>query len=224
MTHQGTTIELHISDGATIKAYHVEAQGTRKGGLVLVQEIFGITDHIMEVCDSYAAEGYEVIAPSLFDRQSPGFQASYGEEDIKKSIELASQNPPEDRMADLQEAIDTIKAKGPVFMVGYCYGGSLCWLAAARCDGLAAVSGYYGRLAPDYASEAPKCPIIMHFGEHDHAIPMDRVALLQEVHPDVPIYIYDAGHGFQSDRRTDYDEACAKLARQRTLALFVENT
>jgi len=224
MTHNGTMIELHISDGAIIKAYHADPVGTRKGGLVLVQEIFGITDHIKDVCESFAAEGYEVIAPSLFDRQHPGFQASYDEADLKRSIELASQNPPEDRMADLQEAIDLMKLKGPVFMVGYCYGGSLCWVAACRCDGLAAVSGYYGRMAPDYAGETPKCPTIMHFGEHDHAIPMDRVQMLQEAHPDVPIHIYDAGHGFQSDRRTDYDEACAKLARERTLALFAENS
>jgi carboxymethylenebutenolidase len=223
MSHLGNMIDLHVSDGAVIKAYRVDAKGARKGGLVLVQEIFGITDHIKDMCDLFAGEGYEVIAPSLFDRQHPGFQASYEEEDIKKSVELAGLNPPEDRMADLQEAIDMLKNKGPVFMTGYCYGGSLCWVAACRLDGLAAVSGYYGRLAPDYAGESPKCPVIMHFGEHDQAIPMDRVSLLQDTHPDVPIYIYDAGHGFQSDRRSDYNEECALLARERTLELFEEN-
>ncbi|TNE57996.1 MAG: dienelactone hydrolase family protein [Alphaproteobacteria bacterium] len=220
----GTMIDLHVSDGAVIKAYHAQAQGARKGGLIVIQEIFGVTDHIKEVADSYAADGYEVIAPSLFDRQAPLFEATYSEEDVKKSIALAGQNPPDERMADLQAAMDMLKGKGPVFMTGYCYGGSLCWVAACRLDGLAAVSGYYGRLAPEYADETPKCPVIMHFGEHDHAIPMDRVQHLQDAHPDVPVYVYDAGHGFNSDRRADYDEACAALARKRTLELFAANS
>lgn len=220
----GTMVDLKVSDGATIKAYHTEPTGPRKGGLVLIQEIFGITDHIKETCDSYASDGYEVIAPSLFDRQHPGFQATYEQDDIQKSIKLASQNPPEDRMADLQAAIDLLKDKGPVFMTGYCYGGSLCWVGACRLQGLAAVSGYYGRLAPDYAGETPKCPTIMHFGEHDAGIPMEGVKKLQAAHPNIPIYVYDAGHGFNSDRRTDYNEECAKLARQRTLELFAANS
>lgn len=223
MAHKGKLIQMIGKDGAEFDVYHVEPGGERKGGLVLVQEIFGITDHIKDVCDGYAADGYEVLAPSLYDREHRGFQASYAEGDVARAIKLAGKFPPHDVLDDLQLTIDQLREKGPVFMTGYCYGGSVCWVAACRSEGLAAVSGYYGRLAVKYADETPKCPTIMHFGEHDASIPMSDVKTLQDAHPDIPMYVYDAGHGFNSDRRADYDDACAKLAKRRTLALFAEN-
>jgi carboxymethylenebutenolidase len=223
MAHNGNLIKMTGSDGFEFDVYHVEPTGDRKGGLVLIQEIFGVTDHIKEVCDGYAEDGYEVLAPSLYDRAHPGFQATYAEDDVARAIELAGKFPPPDVLDDIQLAIDQLKAKGPVFMTGYCYGGSVCWVAACRSEGLSAVAGYYGRLAAYYADQTPECPIIMHFGEHDASIPMSDVKKIQDLHPDIPIYVYDAGHGFNSDRRADYNEECAKLARERTLALFEEN-
>ncbi|MGB8363418.1 MAG: dienelactone hydrolase family protein [Rhizomicrobium sp.] len=223
MTH-GKMIAMKMKDGAEIGVYRVEPTGARHGGLVLIQEIFGVTDHIKELCDGYAADGYEVLAPSLYDREAPGFQASYSPEDIQKAIKIARADHAFDlSIADSQMCIDALKSKGPVFMTGYCYGGSVTWAAACRCDGLAAASGYYGSIIVQMAEWQPKCPTILHFGKHDHGIPMEAVEKVQKLHPDVNIYVYDAGHGFNSDRRTDYNEECAKLARQRTLDLFRAN-
>lgn len=219
MTLRGMMRTMQMSDGAEIGVYHVEPQGARRGGLVLIQEIFGITEHIREQCDLYAAEGYEVLGPSLFDREEPGFQASY--EEVPKARRIARDEHPFDlSVKDSQTCIDVLKDKGPVFITGYCYGGTVTWAAACRCTGLAAASGYYGGHIGLMAEENPKCPTILHFGRHDHGIPMEVVEKVQHLHPDVKVYLYDAGHGFNSDRRADYNEEAAKLARQRTLELF----
>ena len=224
MALKGKMIRMKMADGAEIGVYHVEPQGERRGGLVLIQEIFGVTDHIRECCDSYAAEGYEVLGPALYDREAPGLEASYSPEDIQKCIKIAREQHPVDlSLADTQVCIDALKDKGPVFITGYCYGGSISWLAACRLTGLAAASGFYGSMVPATANEQPKCPVILHFGEHDHGIPMEGVNKVKAAHPEVPVYVYDAGHGFNSDRRSDYNDAAAKLAKQRTLDLFRAN-
>jgi carboxymethylenebutenolidase len=213
-----------MDDGAEIGIYHVNPEGARRGGLVLIQEIFGVTEHIREQCDSYAAEGYEVLAPALFDREAPGFQVGYGTEDIQKAIRIARVEHPFDlSVIDTQTCIDALKEKGTVFITGYCYGGSVVWAAACRCTGLAAASGYYGGQIGQMAEENPRCPTILHFGRHDHGIPMEVVEKVQRLHSEVAVHVYDAGHGFNSDRRVDYDETAAKLARQRTLDLFRAN-
>jgi len=224
MTLRGKMISMTMGDGAAIGVYHVEPEGTRRGGLVLIQEIFGVTDHIKELCDGYAADGYEVLAPSLYDRESPGFQASYNPEDFQKAISLARTEHPFDlSIADTQVCIDALKGKGPVFITGYCYGGSVAWAAACRLAGLNAASGYYGGNIAQMAEEAPKCATILHFGKHDDHVPPSVGDKVKALHPEVEIYVYDAGHGFNSDRRADYNEACAKLARERTIALFRAN-
>ncbi len=224
MALKGKMTEMQMGDGAKIGVYHVAATGQRRGGVVLIQEIFGVTEHIKEQADKYAAEGYEVLAPALYDREAPGLAAQYTPEDIQKCIQIARQQHPfTQSIEDTQVCIDALKANGPVFIVGYCYGGSVVWAAACRCAGLAAGSSYYGSLVPQFAEEQPKCPVICHFGEHDHGIPMDGIAKVRAAHPEVPVYIYDAGHGFNSDRRADYNDAAAKLAYQRTLNLFRAN-
>jgi carboxymethylenebutenolidase len=174
--------------------------------------------------DGYADEGYEVWAPALYDREAPGLQAEYTPEDVQKCIKIArGEHPFQLSIDDTQVCINGLKDKGPVFITGYCYGGSVTWAAACKCDGLAAASSYYGGNIGQMADWQPKCPTICHFGEHDHGIPMDVVNKVKELHPDVPVYVYDAGHGFNSDRRSDYNEAAAKLGRQRTLELFRAN-
>jgi carboxymethylenebutenolidase len=188
---------------------------------VLIQEIFGLTEHIKELCDGYAADGFEVMAPALYDREVPGFQATYSPEDIQKAMKIARGEHPFDlSIADTQVVIDALKSKGPVFITGYCYGGSVIWAAAGRCEGLAAASGYYGGNIGQMIDLEPKCPTILHFGEKDHGIPMETVEKIKAAHPNVKVYVYPAGHGFNSDRRADYDEACAKLGKERTLELF----
>jgi carboxymethylenebutenolidase len=221
---QGTMTKMKMKDGAEIGVYHVEPKGKRRGGLVLIQEIFGVTDHIKDVCDGYAADGYEVLAPALYDREAPGFQASYSPEDIQKGIKIARELHPFDlSIADTGVCIDALKSKGAVFITGYCYGGSVTWAAACRLDGLAAASGYYGGNIGQMVDWKPKCPTILHFGKHDDHIPLTIAEQIEKLHPEVKCYIYDAGHGFNSDRRTDYNTDAAKLARQRTLDLFHAN-
>lgn len=216
-------IRMTMSDGAEIAVYHAEPKGERRGGLVLVQEIFGVTDHIRELCDEYAADGYEVLAPALYDREHPGFEAEYTGPDFERAVELArTLHPFALSLKDTQTCIDALKAKGPVFITGYCYGGSIAWAMAGQSDDLAAASCYYGSLVPTlFIDQAPKCATIAHFGRFDTGIPMDGVeALIAKAHPTAEVFVYEAGHGFNSDRRKDYHEPSADLARERTLALF----
>ncbi len=219
----GEMIRMTMSDGADISVYHAMPEGPRRGGLVLIQEIFGVTDHIRELCDEYAADGYEVLAPSLYDREHPGFEAEYTGPDFDRAVELARKLHPFDlSLKDAQTCIDALKDKGPVFITGYCYGGSVAWAMAGQSEDLAASSSYYGSLVPTtFIDQAPKCATICHFGRHDTGIPMDEVdALIAKKHPLAEIFVYEAGHGFNSDRRKDYHEPSADLARERTLALF----
>lgn len=223
MAH-GAMERMTMADGSEVAVYHVQPQGERRGGLVLVQEIFGITDHIRELCDGYAADGYEVLSPALFDREHPGFEAEYTGPGFDRAVELARKLHPFDQsVSDVETCVNALKEKGPVFVTGYCYGGSVTWFAACRIDGVAAASAYYGSLIPK-SGEEPKVPTIAHFGRFDSGIPIDGVEELVAKQPaNAEIYIYEAGHGFNSDRRKDYHEPSADLARERTLALFRAN-
>ena len=222
MSTAGETIRLTSgADGFTFEAYHVRPTDARRGGLVLIQEIFGVTDHIRELADGFAEDGYEVIAPSFYDRQQPGFQASYEAADMQAAVTLSQAAPWDLVASDAQAAIDALE--GPVFVAGYCWGGAAAWLVACRCDGVAAASCFYGRRISELVEETPRCPTILHFGKTDASIPMERIDEIRERHPDLPIYLYDAGHGFFSDRRKDHQPDAARLARLRTLQVFTRN-
>jgi carboxymethylenebutenolidase len=224
MTTRGQMIRMTMSDGAEIGVYHVGAKGPRRGGLLLVQEIFGVTEHIREQCDLYADEGYEVLAPALYDRVGPDFQATYEPDDIQKAIKVARElHSFPQALEDCQSCIDRLKASGPVFVTGYCYGGSVSWAMACRSPDLAAASGYYGSMVASMADQTPKCPTILHFGRNDHGIPMEGVEKVAALHPEVGVHVYEAGHGFNSDRRADFHQESADLARTRTLELFRAN-
>jgi carboxymethylenebutenolidase len=219
----GEMIRMMMADGAEIGVYHADAMGGRRGGLVLVQEIFGVTDHIRELSNEYAADGFEVIAPALFDREHPGFEADYGGDGLARGIQLARELHPFDQsLSDAATCIDALKANGPVFAVGYCYGGSVVWRLAQTNADLAAVSSYYGSMVPTlFKDEAPICPAIAHFGRFDSGIPMEGVDALRALdHPTAEIFVYEAGHGFNSDRRKDFHEPSCDLAKERTLGLF----
>ena len=223
----GEMIRMTMDDGAEIAVYHAQPDGVRRGGLVLIQEIFGVTDHIREMCDEFAAEGYEVLSPALFDREHPGFESDYSGPQFQRAVQLARElHPFEQSLKDAQTCIDALKGAndsgGPVFITGYCYGGSVAWRMAQISPDLAASSAYYGSLVPTmFKDEAPACAAIAHFGRYDDGIPMEGVeALIAKAHPTAQIFVYEAGHGFNSDRRKDYHEASATQARERTLMLF----
>jgi carboxymethylenebutenolidase len=218
----GETVRIQSRfDGFELDAYHAPPRDARRGGLVLIQEIFGVTDHIRELGDGFAEEGYEVIAPALYDRLERGFAADYSPSSIDKGRTYSQSTPWDQVQGDLQAAIDRLSP--PVFVTGYCWGGAAAWLAACRSEGLAAAACFYGRRISELVDETPRVPTILHFGKTDASIPMEKVDEIRERHPDIPIYLYDAGHGFVSDRRADYHADSARLARLRTLAHFSRN-
>jgi len=224
MALRGKMVSLTASDGHEFKAYETQpADGTPiKGGLVLVQEIFGVTDHIKELSDSFAEEGYRVLSPALYDRITPDYEAGYTPEEVQDAIEMRAKNPYDNAVLDVQASVDALQGAGPVFVTGFCYGGSVSWVAAGRVTGLTASAPYYGGQIKDFIDLAPQVPTICHFGEKDASIPMEVVEQVRSMHPGVTIHVYDADHGFQSDRPAHYDEAAAALARQRTVAFFDE--
>jgi carboxymethylenebutenolidase len=206
------------ADGFQFEAYHAAPGDARRGGLVLIQEIFGVTQGIRELADGFAEDGYEVLAPSMFDRLAPGYAAQRGEDGVVRGRELAAASDWSTAMGDIQACIDALQ--GPVFITGYCYGGTASWLAAARCTGLAAASSYYGGGIVNFLDETPKVPIILHFGKTDVYIGQDRWEAIAAAHPDIPLFLYDAGHSFFSHDRDDHDPEPARLSRLRTLQLF----
>ena len=212
-------------DGFDFAALHDQPHGQRRGGVIVVQEIFGLDPYIHADVARWAARGFEVVAPSMYDRQEPGFTAEHTDEGVQAAVKYAMANGPDNAMSDIQACIDFLSPRGPVFIVGYCYGGTMVWLAASRCKGLSAGSSYYGGQVAGMAALPLSCPVELHLGRKDGHIPADEVkAKLQAAHPEVPVWIYEAsGHGFNNEGRPDSDLADAELARQRTVALFEAN-
>ncbi len=210
------------TDGFVFDAFHVTQPQARRGGLVLIQEIFGVTEHIRDLARTFAADGYEVIAPALFDRRERGFEAGYGPDGVSKGRRYSEESPWHEVEGDLSACVEALAA--PVFVTGFCWGGAAAWLAACRLGGVAAASCFYGRRIPELLDETPRCPAILHFGRNDPTIPPHTVEMIRARHPDLPVHVYEAGHGFVSDRRPDYVEDAARLARLRTLALFHRNS
>lgn len=219
----GSMIRVKSRDGFEFDAYRVAAQGPRKGGVIVIQEIFGLSDHIKEMTERFGAAGYEAIAPSMYDRAAPGFivQPPDVAAGMAKGRELAMGNGPDNAMNDVGGVFDVLSKSGKVYITGYCYGGTMSWLAASRIDGIAAASCYYGGNIAQMVGLKPKCPTICHFGAKDAHIPLvGAVDKVEAAHPDVPVYIYDAGHGFARKQSADYDAASDALAFDRTLELF----
>ncbi len=217
------TITIQGADGFEFAAYHEPAFTPRKGGVIVLQEIFGIDRHVRADVERWAKMGYEAIAPALFDRRQRNFTAEHDDTGIRAGLEHARATPLPQALADLAACRDFLKARGEkVCVVGYCYGGSLAWLSAGRVEGLSAASSYYGSLVKQFAAETPRCPVIVHLGRTDPGINADEVeAAVHAHHPDVPVYIYEgAGHGFNNESPERYNAEAADLARHRTLELF----
>jgi carboxymethylenebutenolidase len=214
-----------VADGFGFGTLHAPAQGPRRGGVIVIQEIFGLDRYVQEDVARWSAAGFEALAPSMFDRAAPGFVAEHDPAGMAAGIEHLNATPMPTALADVQTCVNRLKASGPVFLVGYCYGGAIGWLAAGKVEGLSAVSSYYGGRIAQNLDSAPKTPIICHFGRKDAHIPADETkAAINAAYPDVPVYIYEnSGHGFNNDGRPDSDAADAALARARTIALFEAN-
>ncbi|MCH8918137.1 MAG: dienelactone hydrolase family protein [Alphaproteobacteria bacterium] len=219
----GQNVTLTSANGFELDAYRADPEGTPKGAVVIIQEIFGVNSHIREVCDGYAADGYVAIAPALFDRVGKGMELGYDPASQETGKSTRGQLNWDDSLADTQAAAEAVRNSGKVAVIGYCFGGSIAWLAATRGDFDAAVS-YYGGNAADFADEKPKCPIICHIGTEDRGIGSEKVEKIKSARPEVPVYLYQgAGHGFNCDQRGSFHEEAAKTARQRTLDFLAEH-
>jgi carboxymethylenebutenolidase len=219
----GETIKLSGADGFEFTAYHEPAFTPHKGGVIVLQEIFGIDRHVRADVERWAKMGYEAIAPALFDRLQRDFHAEHDDAGIKAGIEKARATPLDQAMGDIAACRDFLaKHGGKVCVVGYCYGGSLTWLAASRVEGIAAASSYYGSMVQANAAIPLRCPTIVHLGRTDPGIPADDVtAAVTQHHPEVAVHIYEgAGHGFNNQSPERYNAEAADLARHRTLELF----
>jgi carboxymethylenebutenolidase len=218
----GEWITLKAADGFELKAWRAEPKGPPKGAVVVIQEIFGVNHHIRAVTDRVAEAGYLAIAPAVFDRVEKDVELNYDQPGIAKGMELAGKMDREKTLSDIAAAIAAVKPAGKVGITGFCMGGTYTWAAAANLPGLSAAAGYYGGGILGLKDLQPKVPTILHFGEKDAHIPVDGVRELEKQHPDVPVYVYAADHGFHCDERASYDAPSAKLAWDRTLAFFAK--
>jgi carboxymethylenebutenolidase len=221
----GQWIELTAADGVRLAAYRADppAECKPRGGLVVAQEIFGVNSHIRAICDGFAADGYVTIAPALFDRYERNIDIGYTPEDITRGRELKARCTTEAALSDIAAARDAAALAGRVGIVGYCWGGFVVWMSAARLPGFACAIAYYGGGILDASGEQPKCALMAHFGERDTMIPVAGVGKLAAAHPEVQVFVYPADHGFNCDQRQSYDPASAKLARERTLQFLRQN-
>jgi carboxymethylenebutenolidase len=224
----GQFTELKAADGQAIPAYVAQPKSQPKGGIVVIQEIFGVNSHIRAVADGYAEQGYLAVAPAIFHRVKPNVELGYEQDDMAAGMALKTATealPSPGVMQDIQVAIQHASQAGKVGIVGYCYGGLLTWRAACTLTGLSAAAPYYGGgvTTPDEIARRPKCPVLAHFGDQDHWISLESVEAFKKAHPEVEVHVYHANHGFNCDQRASYNAEAAKLARERTLAFFARH-
>lgn len=212
--------QLTAADGHVATAYEVHPPQAQ-AAVVIVQEIFGVNAHIRSVVDRYAGFGYRTIAPALFDRVERGVELGYTAEGVERGREMAMSVRWDPAMADVAAAVAHVAATGPVAVIGYCFGGSLAWLAASDLPVAAAV-GYYGGQVHDFIDRSPAAPVMLHFGALDHAIGLDHVDAIRSAHPSLAVHVYDgAQHGFSCDARGSYHAMSAAIALGRTLEFLV---
>ena len=220
----GEWIKLKAKDGHAFDAYKATPSGKPRGGLVVIQEIFGVNDNIRGYCDRFAAAGYVALAPALFDREKAGIELGYTAETVTQGREIRARVGWDGPIMDVEASLAALeKDTAKVGVTGYCWGGSLAWLAACRFKPACAV-GYYGGQIIQFADETPGCPVILHFGALDKNIPLSDVEAIRAKHPDVPIYVYqEAGHGFDCEARGDFHPPSSQLARERSSAFFKQH-
>ena len=226
----GKFINLTAADGFVFPAYVAEPAGTPKAAVVVLQEIFGVNSHIRSVADGYAAAGYLAVAPATFHRVRPDVELGYTEADMNAGFALKTAVealPAPGVLQDIQAAIQHAAKStgGKVGIVGYCWGGLLTWRAACTLSVLSAAVPYYGggMTAGEEPARQPACPVMVHFGDQDHWIPLDTVEAFRKAQPGVEVHVYKANHGFNCDQRGSYNEAAATLAKARTLAFFASH-
>jgi len=218
-----STVKITAKDGHELSAYCARPQATPRGGLIVLQEFFGVNGHIRRVCDQYAADGYLVLSPAIFDRVERDVELGYDEAGMNKGRELRAELDLSLCMLDIQAAIDAASGAGKVAALGYCWGGSLAYIASARLAGLACAIGYYGAQIAAHVNEVPRVPVMLHYAEKDEYLPQSDIEKVRSAHPSIVIYQYPGTeHGFNCDDRRFYEPKSAALARERTLSFLRE--
>lgn len=217
-------IRLSAVDGFTLDAWLATPVGQPKGAIVIAQEMYGVTDYLKGVTAFYAGQGYLAITPALYDRRERNCVLAYNEADRDRVHEMYKSMDWEKSLLDLDAGRRLVAKAGKVAVIGFCWGGSLAWMAACRYDYQAAVA-YYGSAMPDYAHEKSRCPVIAHVGDADTSFPPARVAAFRALQPGVPVYTYpDTPHGFDNETRpARYRPEAHRLARERTLAFLARH-
>ena len=210
----GGIIELMASDGHLLSAYLAETVGIPRGGIVVVQDAYGLGDYVKSVCDSYAREGYFTIAPAIYDRQERNAIFDHSDVSKRRARLLRSNLSWDNLMLDLEAARRHVSIFGNVGIIGFCVGGSAAWLSACHLE-FSCASAYYGKDISSWLDMSPKCPILLHFGDRDHLISIEDISGIQRKRPDLSVHLYPAGHGFDAK-----DPSSAFLARHRTLEMF----
>ena len=217
----GRKLRLKASDGFELGAYRADPAGRPRGRVVVIQEIFGVNNHIRSVCDRLADAGYTALAPQVFDRVERDFETGYSDAEVAHARTYIAKLDWAKVMTDTEAAIDALKREGAVAVMGFCLGGSVSYLAATKTGGLAGAVCYYGGQIIQHIDKKPRCPVQMHFGAHDTHIPLSDVETMKQKQPQAEIYIYQhAGHGFHCDERGSYDQPSSRIAWERTLGFL----
>ena len=217
----GKFTELTASDGHKFAAYVSQPSAKPRGGVVVIPEIFGVNSHIQQTTDGYAADGYLAVSPAMFDRAQRKFDVGYSQPDIEAGRAIMGKLDWTQAMLDVGAAVTEASKGGKVGIVGYCYGGTVTWLAAARVNGLACAAPYYGGGMHGFIGEKPKIPVMCNFGELDQSPTLAQAKEIAAAHPQITAHFYaGAGHGFNCDQRGSWNAEAAKLARSRTIDFF----
>jgi carboxymethylenebutenolidase len=218
------SIDIIASDGHRLSAYVARPEGAALGALVMLQEFFGVNAHIRAMADQYAKDGFHTIAPAIFDRVERGVELGYDDAGIQKGRALRARLDMGQTMLDVQAAVDAVSFEGTVATLGYCWGGSLAYLAAARLKKVVCAVGYYGAQIAGHVDETLHAPVLLHFAEHDEYIPLADVDTIRAAHPEIESYLYPGTeHGFSCNDRRFYEPKAASLARERSLAFLTRH-
>jgi len=215
----GSMITLTAKDGHAFEAYVAEPKGEPKAGLVVIQEIFGVNDHMREVTDEFAEQGYLAICPAFFDRVEPKLVLSYS--DFGRGRDIVGQITDDAVLADINAAATHVRSAGKVGVIGYCWGGAMAFLGACKADVDCGVSYYGTRLIQYSPGMKPRVPMQYHYGETDQSFPMEAVEKVMAEQPEGGHFVYPgADHGFSCTGRPQYNAEATKLALGRVLAFF----
>jgi carboxymethylenebutenolidase len=216
----GKFTELTSSDGHKLAAFVATPSGKPRGGVVVIPEIFGVNSHIQQVTDGFAADGYLAVSPAMFDRVQRNYDTGYSQPEIQAGVAVMQKLEPKNSMIDVQAAIAEAAKGGKVGIVGYCFGGTIAWMASSRASGLSCAVPYYGGGMFGLIGEKPKVPTLCHFGEQDQSPTVEQAKAIAAAHPEVIAHYYMAGHGFNCDQRGSWNAAASKMARERTIEFF----